>query len=155
MVRHREFFQYLEQVSATCAHQLAVSVDQPRYILSVPINKDTLDPGSCLITGERERGLTKEPIEVIPADSNSYLAKVSRIRFGETFSIEWRVKVKVIGIVSDDFLSTLLAHHQDKNIQFNGRVKESNIALDQSQLNTEHPLVFAVPSLAILSQTLC
>jgi hypothetical protein len=63
------------------------------------------------LAGEIERGLYKDPIEVIPADGSSYLTPQSRVRFGKIYSIEWNVKVKDIGRVVDHHLSILAAHH--------------------------------------------
>lgn len=70
-----------------------------------------VNPEGCYFQGERERGLTKEPIKVVAADRTAYLTKESRIRFGKIYSIEWNVKVKDIGIVVNEDLGTLLEHH--------------------------------------------
>lgn len=77
-----------------------------------------INPESCYLPGERERGLFKEPIAVDAADINSHLTRESRIRFGKIFSIEWNVRVKDFGIVTDRDLSTLLAHHHAENMRW-------------------------------------
>lgn len=77
-----------------------------------------IDPESCYLAGEKERGLYKEPIEVYPADSGSYLTPESRIRFGHVYSIEWNVKVKDIGRVVAPALSTLVMHYDEENGKF-------------------------------------
>ena len=77
-----------------------------------------IDPKTCFLLGERDRGLYKEPSEVYPADSGSYLTRESRIRFGHVYSIEWNVKVKDIGRVVAPCLSTLTAHYDEENGKF-------------------------------------
>jgi hypothetical protein len=65
----------------------------------------------CL-EGEQERGMTKDPIEIEPVDSQVSMSPMSRIRFGKTFSIEFNVKVREIGMVSQKHLSKLSEYHQ-------------------------------------------
>lgn len=72
------------------------------------------DVEACYFPGEREHGLYKEPIEVFPADTSSYLVKESRIRFGKIYSIEWNVKVKDIGVVVNKNLGTLVEHYNQE-----------------------------------------
>ncbi|KAH6642194.1 hypothetical protein C7974DRAFT_446596, partial [Boeremia exigua] len=76
------------------------------------VYNSSIDPESCYLPGECERGLTKEPIEVIAADASAYLTRTSRIRFGKIYSIEWNVKVKDIGFVTDGCLGTLTEHYK-------------------------------------------
>ena len=68
------------------------------------------NPASCYIPGEYESGMTKEPIEVVPAEQNLSIRRESRIRFGKVYPIEMNVKVKDIGRVRDDQISTLLSY---------------------------------------------
>jgi len=70
-------------------------------------------PSGCYFEGERERGLTKEPIEVIPATTNPPLIMrpESRIRFSKQFAVEMNVKVKDIGSVHPEHLSKFLAYY--------------------------------------------
>jgi len=73
------------------------------------------DPASCYIPGEYESGMTKEPIEVVPAEQNLSIRRESRIRFGKVYPIEMNVKVKDIGRVRDDQISALLSFWQQEN----------------------------------------
>jgi len=70
-------------------------------------------PSGCYFEGERERGLTKEPIEVIPANTNPPLIMrpESRIRFSKQFAVEMNVKVKDIGNVQPQHMSKFLAYY--------------------------------------------
>ncbi|KAH6644149.1 hypothetical protein C7974DRAFT_371295 [Boeremia exigua] len=77
-----------------------------------------VDPATCYFVGEVERGLTKEPIQVVAADSTTFLTRESRIRFGKIYSIEWNVRVKDIGRVVDEDLSTLVAHHNAETLKW-------------------------------------
>jgi hypothetical protein len=77
-----------------------------------------VNPETCFLPNERERGMYKEPIEVCPADSGSYLTRESRIRFGHVYSIEWNVKVKDIGRVVAEDLGLLNAHYEEENVKW-------------------------------------
>jgi hypothetical protein len=46
------------------------------------------DPRYCYVQGEREAGVTKEPIEVMPADRTLVMKPESRIRFSKTVPVE-------------------------------------------------------------------
>ena len=59
--------------------------------------------------------MTKGPIKVRAADRHSVLRRESRIRFGKTYSIEFNVKVKDIGVVVEDDLDVLLSHYDYEN----------------------------------------
>ncbi|KAF3035086.1 hypothetical protein E8E12_001741 [Didymella heteroderae] len=83
-----------------------------------------VDPRTCLLTGETEKGLYKDAIEVRPADTGSYLVRESRIRFGHVYSIEFNVKVKDIGRVVSRDLSVLLAHYDEENGRWNQNAYE-------------------------------
>ena len=74
-----------------------------------------IDPETCYLDGERAKGLYKEPIEVWPADTGSYLKPRSRIRFGKAYCIEWNVKVKDIGKVVNKDMSKLLSYYDAEN----------------------------------------
>ncbi|KAI4673437.1 uncharacterized protein J4E84_011079 [Alternaria hordeiaustralica] len=73
------------------------------------------DPASCYIPGEYERGMTKEPIEVVPAEPNEKIRRESRIRFGKVYPIEMNVKVKDIGRVREDQISALISYWAQEN----------------------------------------
>ncbi|KAI4704995.1 hypothetical protein J4E89_009288 [Alternaria sp. Ai002NY15] len=73
------------------------------------------DPASCYIPGEYERGMIKEPIEVVPAETNERIRREDRIRFGKVYPIEMNDKVKDIGQVRDDQISALLSYWQQEN----------------------------------------
>lgn len=74
-----------------------------------------INPESCYLDGEKDKGLYKEPIQVRPADQSSDLQPTSRIRFGKIYSIEWNVKVKDIGRVVAEDLSALKANYHEEN----------------------------------------
>ncbi|EAT81124.1 hypothetical protein SNOG_11416 [Parastagonospora nodorum SN15] len=57
---------------------------------------------------ELERGMNKEPIEVVPVDKTQKLAPMARVRLGKIYSIETNVKVKDVGLVRDDHLTKLM-----------------------------------------------
>jgi hypothetical protein len=56
---------------------------------------------------------------VYAADGSARLTPESRIRFGITYSIEWNVKVKDIGMVAEEDLGTLMAHYKEENMRYN------------------------------------
>lgn len=65
--------------------------------------------GSYPVTFQGEE-LTKEPIEIQPADSSVRITAASRVRFGKTYPIEWNVKVKDIGRVIPEHISKLITY---------------------------------------------
>lgn len=65
------------------------------------------------LNGEYEAGMTKTPIQIIPADSSLTLDPTSRLRFSKMYPIEWNVKVKDIGRVHPEHLSPLIAYWQE------------------------------------------
>jgi hypothetical protein len=67
------------------------------------------DPSSCYLRGERESGMMKEPIEIMPADSSTWL-RSEPIRFCKTYPIEKNVKLKGIGRVHPDHLDNFLRY---------------------------------------------
>lgn len=74
------------------------------------------DPRRCYFPGEYERGMTKQPIEVEPAhmsDPTLLMKRESRIRFGKQFAIEMNVKVKDLGRVRPEYMSTFLAYYRE------------------------------------------
>lgn len=74
-----------------------------------------VDPRRCYLQGER---IFKEAIQVeppIPADGNSYLSQLSRLRFGKTYAIEWNVKVKDLGMVVREDMPKLLQYYEDED----------------------------------------
>lgn len=48
-------------------------------------------------------------------DNNSYLSHLSRLRFGKTYSIEWNVKVKDLGMVVDEDMPKLLYYYKQED----------------------------------------
>jgi hypothetical protein len=69
------------------------------------------------ISGERENGLYKDPIEMAPsADSGSfYLDPSSRIRSGKAHAIERNVNVKDLGMVVPHDIAKLVAFFKDED----------------------------------------
>jgi hypothetical protein len=69
------------------------------------------------LRGERERGMTKEPIMIEPTDANETMTGTSRLRCGKIHSIEWNVKVRDIGMVSSHDRTRLLSYYRDEQTQ--------------------------------------
>jgi hypothetical protein len=65
------------------------------------------------LSGEWERGMTKEPIEIEPASATEEMEPASRLRFGTIYSIEWNVKVREIGRVARKHMSKFVKYYQD------------------------------------------
>ncbi|KAF2660413.1 hypothetical protein K491DRAFT_711899 [Lophiostoma macrostomum CBS 122681] len=63
-----------------------------------------------IFEGEIQNGLSKEPIEIQPADSTVHMDPSCRLRFGKTYPVEMNVKVKDIGRV--------VPHHMSKFIRY-------------------------------------
>jgi hypothetical protein len=63
--------------------------------------------------GEHARGMTKHPIAIDPATATETISATSRLRLGKTFTIECNVKVRDIGSVVPEHLTTLLRYHRD------------------------------------------
>ena len=53
-----------------------------------------------VLPGERERGMYKEPIEVVPAPAQR-LSETSRINFGTIHTVQYYSPVCAVGMVSD------------------------------------------------------
>jgi hypothetical protein len=69
------------------------------------------------IPGERERGMTKEPIMIEPTDVGEKMKGTSRLRCGKIYSIEWNVKVRDIGMVSAQDKTKLLEYYREEQRQ--------------------------------------
>ncbi|CAO2654012.1 Nn.00g107450.m01.CDS01 [Neocucurbitaria sp. VM-36] len=67
-----------------------------------------------LLPGELEKGLRKEPIQVVPADETESLHPTSRLCFGKFYPIEWNVEAKDIGFVAQHDMSKLLAYFEEE-----------------------------------------
>jgi hypothetical protein len=67
------------------------------------------------IPGERERGMTKEPIMIEPTDTRETMNPSSRLRCGKIHSIEWNVKVRDIGMVASPDKEKLLRYYMDQH----------------------------------------
>ena len=63
--------------------------------------------------GEYERGMTKQPIKVVPCDQSVMIKPGSRLRFGKHFSLEMNVKVKNIGQVHADSMPNLIEYYEE------------------------------------------
>jgi hypothetical protein len=64
--------------------------------------------------GEYESGMTKDPIEIVPAEPNATMDPTSRLRFGKTFPVEWNVKVKDIGQVAPHHMAKLIEYWREE-----------------------------------------
>jgi hypothetical protein len=76
-----------------------------------------INPSRCYLKGER---IYKEAIQVeppYPADNDSYLSQLSRLRFGKTYAIEWNVKVKDLGMVVPEDMPKLLQYYEDEDCE--------------------------------------
>ncbi|KAK8205237.1 hypothetical protein IWZ01DRAFT_486032 [Phyllosticta capitalensis] len=62
--------------------------------------------------GERERGMIKEPIAVVPANDAVSLTPASRINFSLAHPIQYNVKVKDLGRVSDEDMGNFCLYWQ-------------------------------------------
>jgi hypothetical protein len=69
------------------------------------------------IPGERERGMTKEPIMVEPTDTLETMDPSVRLRCGKIYSIEWNVKVRDIGMVASSDKEKLLRYYKEEQSQ--------------------------------------
>ena len=59
--------------------------------------------------------MTKDPIEIVPADRNATMDPASRLRFGKTFPVEWNVKVKEIGRVASHDMAKMIRYWQQED----------------------------------------
>jgi hypothetical protein len=66
------------------------------------------------IPGEREKGMTKEPIMIEPTDTLETMQPFSRLRCGKIHSIEWNVKVRDIGMVTSRDIAKLLRYYKEE-----------------------------------------
>jgi hypothetical protein len=66
------------------------------------------------IPGEWERGMTKDPIEIVPKDATEIMHTASRLRLGKIHSIEWNVKVREIGQVAGNHMSKLVKYFREE-----------------------------------------
>jgi hypothetical protein len=72
------------------------------------------DPAFCYLQGEKDSGMIKDAIEILPVDSSIRLRSNSRIRFGKTYPIEKNVKVKDIGQVHPSHVGRLLQYWNEE-----------------------------------------
>lgn len=66
--------------------------------------------------GEREKGLTKDPIEIIPSNPKETINTASRLRFGRAYPVEWNVKVKEIGMVAPSHMGRLIQYYREEDV---------------------------------------
>jgi hypothetical protein len=66
------------------------------------------------IPGERERGMTKEPIMIEPTDTLETMDPSCRLRCGKIHSIEWNIKVRDIGMVASQDKEKLLRYYREE-----------------------------------------
>jgi len=59
--------------------------------------------------------IVKSPIAIIPANPKIHLYDASRINFAKHYPIEHNVKVKDIGQVCPEYMTTLIAHYKDED----------------------------------------
>lgn len=80
-----------------------------------------------MLEGEWERGMTKDPIMIIPTDTREVMEPASRLRCGKIYSIEWNVKLRDIGMVSD--------HDRTKLLQYFNEEQENGFDNDEPELS--------------------
>ena len=68
-----------------------------------------------IFEGEIAAGLTKDPIEVIPASPDVTLKSASRLHYAKPYPIEMNIKVKDIGNVCPEQLSLLVSYYNQEN----------------------------------------
>jgi hypothetical protein len=83
--------------------------------------------------GEREKGLTKDAIEIKPCEATELMQPTSRLRFGKIHSIEWNVKVRDIGQVSRKHMSKLLRYFKEE--QGNGFDNDDDFSSEGESAN--------------------
>jgi hypothetical protein len=66
------------------------------------------------LPGEWEKGLRKDPIEIVATDAKEIMEPASRLRFGKIYSIEWNVKVRDIGKVAGKHMSKLVKYFKEE-----------------------------------------
>jgi len=66
------------------------------------------------VDGEWEKGMTKEPIAIDPADKNEAMSPTSRLRLVKTYPIRCDVKVRDIGMVIPEHKTKLMGYYQDE-----------------------------------------
>jgi hypothetical protein len=64
--------------------------------------------------GERERGMTKDPIMIEPTDTLETMQPSSRLRCGKIHIIEWNIKVRDIGMMASRDKTKLLHYYRDE-----------------------------------------
>jgi hypothetical protein len=69
------------------------------------------------ISGELEKGMTKEPIMIEPTDAQETMKATSRLRCGKIYSIEWNIKVRDIGMVASQDKEKLLRYYREEQRQ--------------------------------------
>ena len=74
------------------------------------------DPETCYFVGERKRGMTRKPIQVQATHDDLRLPRASRIRFSKIYPISCDVKVKYLGLVVQQDLTTLVSHYQQVDL---------------------------------------
>jgi hypothetical protein len=66
------------------------------------------------LPGEWEKGMRKDPIEIVATDATETMLPASRLRFGKIYSIEWNVKVRDIGQVAGKHMSKLVKYYKEE-----------------------------------------
>jgi hypothetical protein len=65
------------------------------------------------MTGEWERGMTKTPLMIEPAEAKELMTPSSRLRLGKVYTIECNVKVRDIGKIATEHKTLLLGYHKE------------------------------------------
>ena len=89
------------------------------------------------LEGEWERGMTKDPIMIIPSDPGEIMDPASRLRCGKIYSIEWNVKLREIGMVAD--------HDRTKLIQYFAEEQDNGFDIDGTEPSLQ-PQHYSHPS---------
>jgi hypothetical protein len=96
--------------------------------------------------GERERGMTKEPIMIEPTDTLEIMDSSSRLRCGKIHRIEWNVQARDIGMVALPDKEKLQRYYRDE--QNEGSDLEDDYHKDnlsQTPPSYPHPIYKPMP----------
>lgn len=56
------------------------------------------------------KGLSKEPLSVLPSDRSTTLHKMSRVNFAKAYTVDYTVQVKDIGQISNRSMPKLMRY---------------------------------------------
>jgi hypothetical protein len=66
-----------------------------------------------MLPGERDRGMTEEPVMIEPTEESETMSPFSRLQLRKIHSIEWNTRVRDIGMVASSDRTRLLRYFQE------------------------------------------